>query len=388
MDTEAQTGTALSKALASSKERLFYKRLPEPSTAFPIDFASSDYLSLSLIPSLRSDFLQKLSAGSRTVVNGNAHTMLENRAKAFFGYEAAVLCNSGYDANLAFFEIHASIHDGMKVSKVKKEDMVSYKHNDMGELKKALKAVRERAPNASIFVAVESLYSMDGTMAPLVEICDLADEVGGHVFVDEAHAIGVYGPRGRGRVALFGLENRVLATLAPFSKALNCSGAVILTRNLVQDFITNYSRTWIYTTTQNYPSVIAADCCLDVLEDGRSEKLSEQLFDRIDQFIAALQPRLQDIPPEIVTLAPHFMGSVPREKLSPIIPLITRQPKALSEHLKKYGITAPDITFPLVPKGLERVRLCFKAGHSEKDVELLASVVAEFAVTKARSSKL
>ncbi len=261
MDTEAKTcpqrimapsfqsstlGTALSKALASSKERLLHKRLPEPSTAFPIDFASSDYLSFSLIPSLRSNFLQKLSVspsvfgsgGSRTVVNGNAHTMLENRAKAFFGYEEAVLCNSGYDANLAFFEcipqrgdivvfdekVHASIHDGMKMSKVKKEDMVSYKHNDMGELKKVLKAARERAPNSSIFVAVESLYSMDGTMAPLIEICDLADEVGGHVFVDEAHAVGVYGPRGRGRVALFGLENRVLATLVTFSKALNCSG--------------------------------------------------------------------------------------------------------------------------------------------------------------------
>jgi len=161
-------GNALSKALASSKDRLLDKKLPEPSTAFPIDFASSDYLSLSLIPSLRSQFLQKLSVspsvfgsgGSRLVVNGNAHTMLENRVKAFFGYEAAVLCNSGYDANLAFFcipqrgdivvfdeKVHASIHDGMKMSKVKKEDMVSYKHNDMGELKKVLKAVRERAPN-------------------------------------------------------------------------------------------------------------------------------------------------------------------------------------------------------------------------------------------------
>ena len=304
-------GQALTQTLETSKERMLYKKLPEPSTAYPIDFASSDYLSLNQLPELRAQYLQKLSispsvfgsGASRTVVNGNSHAMLENRLKAFFGYEAAVLCNSGYDANLAFFEVvpqkgdiivfdekvHASIHDGMKVSKVKKEDMLLFKHNNMVEMKKALKAARDRSPTASIFVAVESLYSMDGTMAPLGTICDLADEVNGHVYVDEAHSVGVYGPRGKGLVALHGVENRVLATLATFSKAINCSGgkyffyppraklikipAVILTKSMVQEVISNFSRTWIYTTCTSYAAVIAVDCCIDVLEDGRSEKV-------------------------------------------------------------------------------------------------------------------
>jgi 8-amino-7-oxononanoate synthase len=239
-------GQALTKTLVTSKERQLYKKLPEPSSAYPIDFASSDYLSFTHVPELRAQFLHKLSispsvfgsGGSRTVINGGSHAMLENRLKAFFGYEAAVLCNSGYDANLAFFEVvpqkgdiivfdekvHASIHDGMKVSKVSKDDMISFKHNNMVEMKKALKAARDKSSTASIFVAVESLYSMDGTMAPLGEICDLADEVNGHVYVDEAHSMGVYGPRGRGLVAQHGVENRVLATLATFSKAINCSG--------------------------------------------------------------------------------------------------------------------------------------------------------------------
>ena len=106
-------GQALTKTLVTSKERQLYKKLPEPSSAYPIDFASSDYLSFTHVPELRAQFLHKLSispsvfgsGGSRTVINGGSHAMLENRLKAFFGYEAAVLCNSGYDANLAFFEV-------------------------------------------------------------------------------------------------------------------------------------------------------------------------------------------------------------------------------------------------------------------------------------------
>jgi 8-amino-7-oxononanoate synthase len=129
--------------------------------------------------------------------------------------------------------------------------------------------------------------------------------------------------------------------------------------------------------------------CTALIISDVALQLSEQLFDRIDQFLTAIQPRIKAIPSEIMTLAPHFSGKVPREKLSPVMPLITRQPKALSDTLKRYGITAPAITFPLVPKGLERVRLCFKAGHSEKDVDLLVKVVTEFALTNMRvGSKL
>ena len=182
-------GQALTQTLETSKERLLYKKLSEPSSAYPIDFASSDYLSLTLLPELRAQYLHKLSifpsvfgsGESRTVVNGSTYAMLENRLKHFSGTKQRCFAiqdtmriwrfsrSSPRKGDIIVFDekVHASIHDGMKVSKVKKEDMLMFKHSNMVEIKKALKAARDKSPTANIFVAVESLYSMDGTMAPL-----------------------------------------------------------------------------------------------------------------------------------------------------------------------------------------------------------------------------
>ena len=221
-----------------------------------VDFSSNDYLSLSSSLDLRTRFLDRLQAspnilgsgGSRLLDGGTLeHALLEERLRTFFDAPAALLYTSGYDANVGFFAciprahdvvfydelIHASVHDGLRVSRASASNTRAFGHNDVHALEGLLARLvgeREdvRAGTANVFVAVESLYSMDGDIAPLVAICETVEKLlpnhNGHVIVDEAHATGVYGPDARGLVALFGLEDRVAVRLHTFGKALASSG--------------------------------------------------------------------------------------------------------------------------------------------------------------------
>lgn len=246
----------LNDALVSREKRLIRRKLYDPSAdAHLVDFSTNDYLSLSLSPALRSRFLSKLQAephilgsgGSRLLVNGHAHAALEARLTAFFRAPAALLFNSGFDANVGFFScvpqpgdvvvfdehIHASVHDGMRASRVEKAARVPFAHNSVSALRSTLERLLHARPGLasgenSAFVAVETLYSMDGTLAPLLQIVETMEELfphgNGYVVVDEAHSTGVYGPQGRGLVAALGLEDRIFARLHTFGKALAATG--------------------------------------------------------------------------------------------------------------------------------------------------------------------
>ncbi|KAG6836369.1 hypothetical protein H0H93_008730 [Arthromyces matolae] len=393
--------TKLRTALTSRETRLIRRRLPEPSTSSApdlIDFNSNDYLSLSTSPILRDRFLSKLNAspdilgsgGSRLLVNGIVHNAFENRLRTFFGAEAALLFNSGFDANVGFFTcipqpgdaviydeyIHASVHDGMRASRAS-DALYPFRHNDMGSFKHVLTQVKREHPEASVFVAVESLYSMDGTFAPLKEISEALDGKDMHLVVDEAHATGVYGPLGRGRVAELGLENRVLARLHTFGKALAATGAVILTSTLIRDYLLNYARSLIYTTSLSNANIIAADSSFDLLEDGTASHLSNDLLNLSKYFTEYLQSRLAHIPPTILSLPSHLNNS--RNPPSPIIPLMTLHPRPLSAALRTLGMNARPITWPTVPKGRDRVRVCLHAGNTRADVEHLALAAVQWA---------
>ena len=276
----------LAAALASREDRNIRRRLPSPSlslthsivtddvdpnittaSAFasstptsppmraPVDLSSNDYLSLATSPLLRARVLAALhaapailgSGGSRLLVYNPAHAALEARLARTFRAPAALLFNSGFDANASLFAcvpqpgdavlydeaIHASVHDGVRASRVAPALRRAFAHNDARALREALLSLRNesaalREGESSVIVAVESVYSMDGTIAPLREMLDAMNEVfpagNSHMVVDEAHATGIYGPGGRGMVALLGLEDRVLARLHTFGKALAASG--------------------------------------------------------------------------------------------------------------------------------------------------------------------
>jgi len=318
----------LTAALKSREARHIHRSLPPSADAALVDFSSNDYLSLSKSSELRTRFLEKLgsteqilgSGGSRLLINGSAHVDLEDRLRLFFSRtdpaspltlaQDALLFNSGFDANVGFFAcvpqpgdcvlydeyIHASVHDGMRVSRAV---CVPFQHNSIEDLEKKLLRQKNERPGLadgsdSVFIAVESLYSMDGTISPLADIIQLAESAfpsrNAYVFVDEAHSTGIYGPNGRGLVNLLGLQSRVFARLHTFGKALAGTGgesvcsdpvesmlkrgiAVLLVPPLVKQYLINYARTLIYTTSLSYANIISANCSFDFLESGRADEV-------------------------------------------------------------------------------------------------------------------
>lgn len=216
-----------------------------------VDFSSNDFLSLSVSPALKAIFLNELenisqlgSTGSR-LLDGNSlyAENLEQEIAAFHNGPAGLLVNSGFDANVGIFSclpqpgdivvydelIHASIHDGIKASRA--AGSIHFSHNSIPELKSVLEEVILKIAGGTpcnVLIAVESVYSMDGDLAPLKEIVQLIETLfptkNAYLIVDEAHATGMYGDKGRGRVCELGLENRVFIRLHTFGKALACNG--------------------------------------------------------------------------------------------------------------------------------------------------------------------
>jgi len=218
------------------------------------DFSSNDFLSLSTSSILRTAYLRELashpnfrlgSGGSRLLDGNSIYAEgLEKEIAEFHGSETALIFNSGFGANEGFFAcvpqegdvvvydafIHASVHEGMRLSRVGRR--VKFEHNSVSDLERIFSDLLEdekiRKGERNAFVAVESLYSMDGDLCPLKEIVELVEEMlpngNGHIIVDEAHSNGIYGSQGRGIVCSLGLEDRVFARLHTFGKAIGCNG--------------------------------------------------------------------------------------------------------------------------------------------------------------------
>ncbi|KFY12367.1 hypothetical protein V492_03924 [Pseudogymnoascus sp. VKM F-4246] len=240
----------LSKRAAKSSLRALTLSPPKST-----DFSSNDFLSLSSSPALHASFLTHLSSspprlgsGGSRLLDGNSSyaETLESDIASFHGAEAGCLFNSGFDANAGFFAcvpqpgdvvvhdsaIHASVHEGMRLSRAGAR--LSFRHNDVSDLQRVLEGVLEsdalvKTGRRSVFLAVESLYSMDGDVAPLTAIVEVVERLlpkgNGKIIVDEAHSTGLYGENGRGVVCSLGLERRVFARLHTFGKALACNGA-------------------------------------------------------------------------------------------------------------------------------------------------------------------
>ncbi|KAG9003063.1 hypothetical protein FRB90_011251, partial [Tulasnella sp. 427] len=249
----------ITESLDSRISRSILRRVDRPSSAENgsplVDFSSNDYLSLSTNPDLRKKFLEKLSntqlilgSGGSRLLDGNtsAHFNLETRLKDFFNGPSALLFNSGFDANVALFStlpqpgdiiiidslIHASVWDGCRSSRAR-EQISTFEHNHLESLEEKIQEAWSRhegvrAGENTVFIGVETLYSMDGDFAPLRGVADLVEKTlpkgNGFLIVDEAHATGLYGPSGKGLVAALGLEDRIPVRLHTFGKALASNG--------------------------------------------------------------------------------------------------------------------------------------------------------------------
>jgi hypothetical protein len=326
--TDLPLENALRSLLGKRRQNSTLRTLTLPSPN-QIDFSSNDFLSLSTSSLLKSAFLSEISStklplgsGGSRLLDGNSTyaETVESEIAAFHGAEAGLLFNSGYDANAGFFAcvpqkgdvvvydelIHASVHDGMRLSRAGK--CLAFRHNCVTDLRRLLNECLQsskdlREGKSHVFIAVEAVYSMDGDLAPLKAIIETVEDVlpngCGYVVVDEAHATGVLGPNGRGLVCSLGLERKIFARLHTFGKALACNGGELLlppfviSRILCLHWNSNYTRAahiarlshqlcpstdihHVHVVHQSgcYPSVILAPAAR---EDGRSETFLPKL---------------------------------------------------------------------------------------------------------------
>lgn len=255
-----------------------------------IDFSSNDYLGLARSGELALEVDRECmrhraygcgATGSRLLTGNTAYAEeLERMIALFHGYESGLLFGCGYMANIGllsavansgdviFYDawVHASTHDGIRLSRA---DAFPFRHNDIEHLESRL---RSSSVVGNRFICVESIYSTDGSVAPLVEICQLAKKYRALVIVDEAHAVGVCGPAGRGLVFENGLTSEVFAQIVTFGKALGTYGAIILGSETCRRTLINFARSCIYTTALPFHCLAAIKCSYDLFPYMDSER--------------------------------------------------------------------------------------------------------------------
>lgn len=398
---------ALAKTLARRESQSTLRSL-KANPPNSVDFSSNDFLSLAKSTELRDLFLDELKSGPSTtslgsggsrLLDGNSTyaEALESDIARFHGAETGLLCNSGFDANVGLFSclpqpgdvivydeyIHASVHDGMKVSRAATK--VPFAHNSVKALDTVLDGLLQgdielRNGRRSVFVAVEAVYSMDGDVAPLLQIANLLDarlpHGNAHLIVDEAHSTGVFGPQGRGLVCELGLEDRVLVRLHTFGKALACNGAILLCSPLIRSYLLNYARPLIYTTFLSYPALAAIRASYTYLARGSTTALAQNLQTLINHLHARLLGLQRSLH---LPAADKALFNVPSEPpQSPISFVLTTEPKPLAAHCQSKGFVVRGIVPPTVPAGGERIRICLHAGNTVAEIEGLVDVLREW----------
>ena len=333
-----------------------------------LNLSSNNYLGLANHPALKQAAGEALDrygcgSGASRLISGNmtAHEELEQRIARFKGTEAALVFNSGYQANVGIIATlmerddvvlsdalnHASIIDGCRLSRAA---VSVYRHCDMEHLESLLKDAPARARK---LIATESIFSMDGDIAPLGEMVELAERHGAMVMVDEAHATGVRGPNGAGVVAEMGLGDRVLVQMGTLGKALGAFGAYVAGSARLKELLINRARSFIFTTS--LPPVVMAMAGAAV-----------ELVEREPERQCALQRNTGRLRDGLQRIGYEVAGS------TQIIPVIVgdEQPcMELAARLLESGFYVQGIRPPTVPPGTSRLRVTTMATHTLKQME-------------------
>ena len=346
-----------------------------------IDFCSNDYLGLASEKTIHShsDIQQYGSTGSRLISGNNQTTEeVEQFLANFYKAESGLIFNSGYNANIGLFScvaqrtdtiiydelIHASIRDGIRLSNA---NSFSFKHNDIDSLRDKIKQAK-----GNVYVAVESIYSMDGDEAPLKGLVKLCQKYNAALIVDEAHACGVFGEKGEGLIVKYNLQDNVFARVVTFGKAYGCHGAVVLGNELLRDYLINYSRSFIYTTALPLNSILTIKKAHQfLLEDlDRIERLNSIVEYFKSKFLSF------DIPIAIGIRNTKLVNSN-----SPIQCIIfpgNDEVKLLAQEIQNKGFDVRPILSPTVAKGEERLRICLHSFNTKEQIdELLKTIGGE-----------
>ncbi len=335
-----------------------------------IDFCSNDYLGISTHKLLQPFFTgeeQHGSRGARTLA-GNYALIEETEKKiaTFHHSPAALIFNSGYNANTGVIAAvaqrgdiilydslaHASIRDGARLSFA---SSYSFNHNDLADLSAKLEQ-HIKGLSGQIFVLTESVFSMDGDIAPAVELVKICEHYNAHLIMDEAHAIGVLGEQGEGLVQSLNLQDRLFARIFTYGKAPGAHGAAVCGSEKLKSFLINFSRSFIYTTSLPESAVKAISATYEVFPKMFSER--KKLDELIQVFQAALVPYVK------------LNSTTPIQGI--IVPGNT-EVKALAAVLRENGLDVRPILYPSVPKGMERLRISLHAFNTVEQLNQLIS---------------
>jgi 8-amino-7-oxononanoate synthase len=341
-----------------------------------IDFCSNDYLgfarSVDLIVTIDlelSNYPAALtgSTGSRLLAGNTIYAEeLEAEIATVHGYPGGLMYNSGYDANLGLFSslpqrgdtiitdelVHASIIDGARLSYA---DRYKFKHNDIDSLEDKLKQAK-----GNIYVGVESVYSMDGDMAPLLEIAEIVQKYNAHLIVDEAHATGVFG---LGLVHQLNLQDKVFAQMVTFGKALGCHGAIVLGSDLLRQYLINFSRSFIYTTAAPFHQLASVKMAYGLLQQSGLEQ--QVLQSNIAFFKNGFNNGNYQLILSNSAIQCLVMGS-------------NKSAKALAGLLQSNGFDVRPILSPTVAAGAERLRICIHAYNTGQEISGLLAIINNF----------
>ncbi|OYW48496.1 MAG: 8-amino-7-oxononanoate synthase [Novosphingobium sp. 28-62-57] len=343
-----------------------------------VDFASNDYLAMSSSPRLAAAVQHAiargvpLGSGGSRLLRGNdpEHELLEEEAARFFGSESALFFSAGYAANVALLStlpqrgdlivydelVHASMHEGLRLTRA---TAVSAAHNDPQSFDDAAREWRTKGNMGRVWLAFETLYSMDGDMAPVADMARVAQRHEAVMLIDEAHATGVFGPDGRGLAAeLDGRPDTIV--LRTCGKALGCEGALVLAPRVVRDFLVNRGRPFIFSTAPSPLVCAAVREALRILADEPQRR--EALHDLVAHAERVLAPLGADI------------------SGSQILPLVLHEDArtmAVAAALQAQGFDVRGIRPPTVPQGTSRLRISLTLNATRDDVDALGAALKQ-----------
>jgi 8-amino-7-oxononanoate synthase len=361
----------LEHKLLERKEKLLLRELSTEKRL--LDFTSNDYLGLARAPELYDAVLQKMetldikqngATGSR-LLSGNAAytTEVEQKLAAIFKAASSLIFNSGYAANLAVLSsipqrgdtilydelAHASIKDGARLSLANR---YSFRHNDLEDLQTKLKKATGRA-----FIAVESIYSMDGDQCPLKELVKIAGAYGASIVLDEAHSTGVLGANGSGLAVVLGVEKEIPIRIYTFGKGMGIHGACVAGSTSLIQYLVNFARPFVYTTALPPHNIASIDCAFTYLHNHLH--LQDVLQQKINVFSRAVQPMPNRTASTSAIQTALFPGN--------------ENVRRAAVTLQQKGFDVRPILSPTVLQGAERLRICIHTFNTDQEILALAS---------------